>query len=84
MGLSAGISVFVLLSYGLLTGGSVSTLRAFIMFAAVTGAKWIGRTYDLLSALSLAGILLLMDSPGYLYDSSFLLSFGAELAWCFP
>ena len=79
LGLSAGIAVFFLLSYGLLTGGSVATLRAFIMFAAVTGAKWIGRTYDLLSALSLAGILLLMDSPGYLYDSSFLLSFGAIL-----
>lgn len=77
--LGGAISVIFLISYGILTGGSVATIRALIMFILMTGARFVGRTYDLLSALSLAGILILMDSPGYLYDSSFLLSFGAIL-----
>ena len=37
------------------------------------------RTYDFLSSAALACILLLIKSPLYLYDSSFLLSFGAIL-----
>ena len=42
-----------------------------------TGAKILGRSYDLLTALALSAILLILDSPAYLYSSSFLLSFGA-------
>ena len=74
----AGIlSLAVMLQYGLLTGGSVSAMRAVCMFLLSVGAKILGRSYDLLTALALSAILLLLDSPAYLYSSSFLLSFGA-------
>ena len=74
----AGIlSLAVMLQYGMLTGGSVSAMRAVCMFLLSVGAKILGRSYDLLTALALSAILLLLDSPAYLYSSSFLLSFGA-------
>ena len=52
-------------------------MRAVCMFLLSVGAKILGRSYDLLTALALSAILLLLDSPAYLYSSSFLLSFGA-------
>lgn len=76
---AGGISVFLMIQYGIFTGGSASAMRAVIMFSLAVGAIAVGRTYDLLSALSLSAVLLLLESPGYLYDSGFLLSFGAVL-----
>lgn len=78
-GVSAVMTVGAIFFYGGLTGNSASALRAEVMFAVSVGAILAGRTYDFLSALSLAGILLLAESPLYLYDSGFLLSFGAVL-----
>lgn len=72
---SAGAMFF----YGGITGNGASVMRAAIMFAVSLGAFLVKRTYDFLSAISLAAILLLCESPYYLYDSSFLLSFGAVL-----
>lgn len=72
---SAGAMFF----YGGMTGSGASVMRAAIMFAVSLGAFVVKRTYDFLSAISLAAILLLCESPYYLYDSSFLLSFGAVL-----
>lgn len=71
------LSLCVMLQYGMLTGGSVSAMRAVCMFVLNVGARVLGRTYDLLTALALSAIFLLLDSPAYLYSSSFLLSFGA-------
>lgn len=65
--------------YGGLTGNQAAAVRAVIMFGVSVGALLGKRTYDFLSALSLAAILILAESPLYLYDSSFLLSFGAVL-----
>ena len=65
--------------YGSLTGNGAAVLRAVVMFAVSMGAFWVRRTYDFLSAMALASMLLLAESPLYLYDSSFLLSFGAIL-----
>lgn len=76
----SGLAVlFLMLQYGILTGGSVSALRAVCMLFLSVGAKILGRIYDSMTALSIAAILLLMDSPAYLYSSSFLMSFGAVL-----
>lgn len=76
----AGIcSLAGILFYGIMIGGSVSSMRAFSMFFLLMTAKITGKTYDLLTGLSLAAILLLLESPAYLYDSGFLLSFGAVL-----
>ena len=73
--LAAAVMVF----YGGLTGNQAAAVRAVIMFGVSAGALLGKRTYDFLSALSLAAILILAESPLYLYDSSFLLSFGAVL-----
>lgn len=81
--LSVKVRVFLALGvmffYGGLTGGGAAAMRAVVMFGTGTGALALARTYDFLSAISLAAILLLAENPLYLYDSSFLLSFGAIL-----
>ena len=74
--LGGSISVCLLFSYGILTGESAATMRALCMFVVVMGAKITGRTYDLLSAMSLSAVFLLINSPSYLFYSGFLLSFG--------
>ena len=71
------LSLSVILQYGMLTGSSVSAMRAVCMFVLAIGARILGRSYDLLTALAVSAILLLIDTPAYLYSSSFLLSFGA-------
>jgi competence protein ComEC len=74
---SSVISGAIMIFYGVFTGNSVSTLRAVIMFLLYAGAKVIGRTYDMLSALAFSGIFILAENPGYLYHSGFLLSYTA-------
>ena len=71
------LSLTVLLQYGILTGESTSAMRAVCMFLLAIGARIAGRTYDLLTALSVSAVILLLDSPVHLYSSSFWLSFGA-------
>lgn len=79
----AGIfSLAVMLQYGMLTGGSVSTMRAVIMFLIAMGARITGRIYDMPSAVSVTAMMILAESPAYLLDSGFLLSFGCVLGIC--
>lgn len=73
------LTVAAMVFYGGLTGSQAAAVRAVIMFGVSIGALLGKRTYDFLSALSLASILVLAESPLYLCDSSFLLSFGAVL-----
>ena len=76
----AGIfSLGVMLQYGIMTGGSVSTMRAVIMFLIAMGARITGRIYDMMTALSVTAMMILLESPAYLLDSGFLLSFGCVL-----
>ena len=77
--LSGFLSASIMLGYTVLAGFGTSAVRALIMFFIYILAKVLGRIYDLLSALALSAILLLLDSPGLLYDGGFLLSFGAVL-----
>ncbi|MBQ1923567.1 MAG: DNA internalization-related competence protein ComEC/Rec2 [Lachnospiraceae bacterium] len=77
---SALLTLALILLYGKMTGMGSSALRAIIMFAMQLGARLLGRTYDLLTAVSAAGILLLLEQPLYLTQSGFLFSFGAVLA----
>ncbi len=77
----AGIScILLILLYGQMTGTGVSSLRAIFMFGLQIIAGLIGRTYDLLTSVSLAGILLLIEQPLYLWHSGFLFSFAAVLS----
>ncbi len=77
---SAAISILVMYLYGVMCGMSTSAFRAILMFSVRLLADMIGRTYDMLSALSLAAITLLIDQPLYIRHSGFLMSFGAILA----
>lgn len=77
----SGIAGAILVvSYGIMTGSSGSAMRAIIMILCLWLARWAGRTYDTLSALSLASLLLLWRTPYMLVQSGFLLSFGAVLS----
>lgn len=76
-GISAVSSFPCILAYAIMTGSSSSCLRASLMLVFYLIGEWVGLSYDLISSLCLAGILLLLEMPGRLFDSSFLLSFGA-------
>ncbi len=73
------LSSLLILLYWQLCGGGMSAGRATVMFFCLTAAPLLERTYDSLSALSLAGILMLWNSPTLLFQASFQLSFGAVL-----
>lgn len=76
---SCFLSSFVILGFVIMTGGSVSSLRALIMFVISMGAEYLGRSTDIFSSISLAAILLLLDNPGIVSNSGFVLSFGAVM-----
>lgn len=77
--LSAVLSVTALLLYGQMTGMGASSFRAIVMVGLRLSAKFLRRTYDLLTGLSLAGVLLVLQQPLYLLHSGFLFSFSAVL-----
>jgi len=80
LGWRAGISGSVLIAYGYMVGFSASTERAIIMFLLFLTAKATKRSYDMLTAISVAALLLLAQHPGYLFDCAFQLSFMAVIA----
>lgn len=63
--------------YGIMTGMSVSACRAIGMFLLRMLSLLLGRTYDLLTALSVLAAGMLCLNPGYLLHSGFWLSFGS-------
>lgn len=71
--------IVLMTAYGDMIGMSGSAHRAIFMFGMKLLADMLRRTYDMLTALSLAAVLLLLDQPLYLHQSGFLLSFGAVL-----
>ena len=74
---AAVVCVAVMWCYGSMTGMSVSACRAVFMFGMKMSADMIGRTYDMLTALSLSAVFLIAEQPLYVKHSGFLLSFGA-------
>lgn len=70
------VSVIVFI-YALVCGFSVSVTRAMLMTMILLYAKMRQKEYDGLSALALAGSLILLFKPMQLYDVGYLLSFGA-------
>lgn len=69
------LSALFLIGYGGMIGFSPSAVRAIIMFLLHILAKMLRRTYDMLSALGVAAVLLLLEQPLYLYHSGFMFSF---------
>lgn len=79
----SALGLLFVLGFGILTGSSVSTLRAVTAYVMATGAKAAGRSSDPPTTLSLTAALLVFEAPAYLYSASFLLSFGAVLSLVF-
>lgn len=74
------IYIVTLLFYILITGGAPSVIRASIMAWIFLFSKLISKKYDGISALSLAGLIILIPNPLLLYTVSFQLSFLASLS----
>ncbi len=84
-----GLSVLLLIGYAVMTGATISAIRAVAMFVVAMGAKLFRRTYDMKTGLLLAAVFIVLQYPEILMQSGFLLSFGAVagIAWilpCFP
>lgn len=71
------LTVGLMYCYGTMTGMGISMLRAYIMFAIHLCAGLVGRTYDLLTAVTVAAVTVLIQQPLYIQHSGFLFSFGA-------
>lgn len=74
---SCVITFIVVFGYGLFTGFSVSTVRAVIMTGIMLCARFLFRTYDLLSAAAAAALIILMANPMFIHDGGFMMSFTA-------
>ncbi len=77
--ISVAISVVFLLFYVVFTGASTSSVRAAVMCLVTFGARLFRRSYDLLSSLAFAAIVVTCIWPMELTSAGFLLSFGAVL-----
>ncbi len=76
---AAGITAFLCICYGMLTGFSVSAVRAVFMLTFNMAAKVLGRPYDPGEACALCGLFLLLSDPLMLFGASFVLSFAAAI-----
>lgn len=77
--LSAITSSLIVMLYGIMTGFSPSSVRAIFMFSLSMLASFLGRTYDMVTAVALAAFLLLLDNPLYIHNSGFVFSFGCVI-----
>lgn len=76
---SAAISGAFVLTFGFLTGNAPQVQRAVLMFLVLMVGTIIGRSYDMLSALSVCAIFLLWNNPFLVGYAGFLLSFLAVM-----
>jgi competence protein ComEC len=78
------LGVAAISAFALLVGLSATVMRASIMAVLVLIARATGRTYTILRALMLAGILMLLINPYLItFDPGFQLSFLATLGLIF-
>lgn len=74
---SCTVGSIVLIFYAVMTGFGNSVFRAVTMFLCFMLAQYFGAEYDLISSMSLAGIIMLIDSPWRLLENGCILSFAA-------
>lgn len=79
MRISVFVTIFLLIIYCILTGSSISTVRATIMISIMLMGNIFYRKYDTLSALGATAIIILTFNPYQLFDAGFLLSFSAVI-----
>lgn len=77
--LGGKLSLVLALVYVLFSGASAPAVRAYIMIVILNVGKIVKRNYNPLAALSLAGIILLLIKPYYIYNIGYVLSFLATL-----
>ena len=73
--LSCAAGSTILLFYGCMTGFGSSAARAVIMYLVYLLAQLLGADYDIISAMSLSGILLLAEYPARLLEGGFQISY---------
>lgn len=71
------IVVAVMLCYGVITNFSISASRAILMLFISLVSFLLGKTYDMISSMALAALVLLFHCPLELYSAGFQLSFSA-------
>lgn len=76
---SSLLTITMVVSYCVMTGSSVSTVRATLMSCIVLFSFVVFRKPDIITSVALAAFLLLVRQPLYLWDVGFLLSFVAVL-----
>ena len=77
--LGVKLSLMLALVYVLFSGASAPAVRAYIMIVILNLGKIVRRNYNPVAALSLAGIILILIKPYYIYNLGFVLSFLATL-----
>lgn len=77
--LGVKLSLMLALVYVLFSGASAPAVRAYIMIVILNLGKIVRRNYNPVAALSLAGIILILIKPYYIYSLGFVLSFLATL-----
>lgn len=78
--LSASISIVVVVAFCIISGMGIATIRAVVMFALKLLGEILGRVYDYTTAISLSGILLMLDNPFVILNSGFQMSFVAIIS----
>lgn len=74
------ITAIVLFMFAYLCGFTPSVTRATIMSLVFLSAGVFGKPYDLLTAVSISGLIILLIRPLYIFDIGFLLSFFCVLS----
>lgn len=64
----------------MMSGASISAVRAGIMFVLFLGAELTGRNYDSMCGIGVASLIILMRNPHALWNAGFQFSFLAVLA----
>lgn len=75
-----GISILLIFTYALLTGGSVPVIRAAFMASVILASLSVELESDALNSLCFAALSLLLMDASNLFDTSFQLSFAAVAA----
>ena len=73
-------AAFAVMTYARFVHAGPATMRAVIMFCMMMLAEYLGRKYDGLSAMALAGLLILIRHPLALWQSGFCFAFIAVLS----
>lgn len=83
---AASISMVFLYAYGIMTDMSASSSRAIVMFTIFLLGDIVKRSYDMLTSMAIACVIILVQQPLYVFYSGFQLSFGAimGIGLCFP